>query len=248
MSLGYVWLSYIYMYGQTVAAGVLLVLAIVILCMKDSYTKVLGLAFLAGALNVLLSFSINPILARSFSATDSKRIVVMSYICTIAGLLFEVFLMLYAKIRYNSKGLLSVIGLRVLCHVIIYFYNSHRLSAVMGLSPDKARVKTIQYEYSLRTITAVFSIAVIAIIYDAYKKNRDFDNLLPKIYMFPMLSMLIQFVLCAFYVYGIFVVPTAKGSDTNQSIDVICTFILIVKYVMYCVFAAYIIKREKEVL
>lgn len=241
MSNRYLILTYIYMYGPIVLNAALLVLGIVILFMKDKDTKVLGLAFIVSALAVILSISYNPILARSSLAQNKNSIVILSYIGTFIPILAMVLFMLYAKAKYDAKGAVTVLCIMIADIPVNYIFNKHRLSVAKGLSGFEAERKLSQYDFARGVVAAIIFVAAFLFIFDVYKKNKDSEDLIPHIYLLPLLALLCHLVIGILYGVGI---AKAETSYVNSNITMYAMFALFVKYVIFVIFAGYVVKRE----
>ena len=241
MSNRYLILTYIYMYGPVVLNAALLVLGIVILFMKDKDAKVLGLAFIVSALAVILSISYNPILARSSLAQNKNSIVILSYIGTFIPILAMVLFMLYAKAKYDAKGAVTVLCIMIADIPVNYIFNKHRLSVAKGLSGFEAERKLSQYDFARGVVAAIIFVAAFLFIFDVYKKNKDSEDLIPHIYLLPLLALLCHLVIGILYGVGI---AKAETSYANSDITMYAMFALFVKYVIFVIFAGYVVKRE----
>ena len=241
MSNRYLILTYIYMYGPVVLNAALLVLGMVILFMKDKDTKVLGLAFIVSALAVILSISYNPILARSSLAQNKNSIVILSYIGTFIPILAMVLFMLYAKAKYDAKGAVTVLCIMIADIPVNYIFNKHRLSVAKGLRGFEAERKLSQYDFARGVVAAIIFVATFLFIFDVYKKNKDSEDLIPHIYLLPLLALLCHLVIGILYGVGI---AKAETSYVNSNITMYAMFALIVKYVIFVIFAGYVVKRE----
>ena len=241
MSNRYLILTYIYMYGPIVLNAALLVLGIVILFMKDKDAKVLGLAFIVSALAVILSINYNPILARSSHAQNKNSIVILSYIGTFIPILAMVLFMLYAKAKYDAKGAVTVLCIMIADIPVNYIFNKHRLSVAKGLSGFEAERKLSQYDFARGVVAAIIFVAAFLFIFDVYKKNKDSEDLIPHIYLLPLLALLCHLVIGILYGVGI---AKAETSYVNSNITMYAMFALIVKYVIFVIFAGYVVKRE----
>ena len=152
-----------------------------------------------------------------------------------------VLLMLYAKAKYDAKGAVTVLCIMIADIPVNYIFNKHRLSVAKGLSGFEAERKLSQYDFARGVVAAIIFVAAFLFIFDVYKKNKDSEDLIPHIYLFPLLALLCHLVIGILYGVGI---AKAETSYVNSNITMYAMFALIVKYVIFVIFAGYVVKRE----
>ena len=168
--------------GRVVLNVLLLILGIVVVCVKDKATKNLGFwmlftgigGTLAGASNLLKTNGKVELFANT------------SFLFTLLGVLLTtvayVFFFLYAKARYNAKGLLPIILIKLVGFPISMVF------AIL-LNPLVFSDKIDLYLFLSSISTTIFDIAVLIILTCIYMKNRSREVHLPRLWLVPLIQL-----------------------------------------------------------
>lgn len=234
-------LVYLYYFGRPLLILAGIVVGIVIICKKDSITKLLGIWIVASSLSNLL-VGLYDILSRYGGLEFISRLTMFRNVVTIVlNLTAGILLFLYAQKRY---GINIVVG-------IILILGSNLLSTLLTLifsriwTPDDFS-HPAQYSYLLSLTSMIPSFIFVAIWFYIFFKNRHKEKELKHLWLNNLLSLFQGVYNVAFYLI-LFISANVDGKNNNNDITALTMLVFIVGTVLSFLMKIYIlVKGRKE--
>ncbi len=164
------------------------ILGVLLVIQKNGYVRHLGIFLILSGLIAIYSNS------STFSARMGEAAFVRySYLGLLVGLLqiaAVIFVFLFAKKRYNSRGLAIVIILPIAWYILHKFIQVILLKSNLGLSLIKNQLLFSSYA----ALSNLALIAVMIYITVIFYRNKDREQVFPSIWVFPMLFAISYFL------------------------------------------------------
>ena len=230
-SLYYSILIWAYTYGGLLLPFATAGLGACILATKEKYTKWLGAWFLSIGLCYFVQHLYN-MLPRYVGV---KTIIALSFpkSCVAAALtvlaLISVFL--YAKFRYEAKGLLAVILLILAKPIVIVPLILNQGSIINSASSASVFSNLTSF------LSALPGIAIWIMLVLIYRKNRDKEDNMGALWTHPLCVLFFEIFFEIFNLVGVF------GGETSFLLSMHVT---IANYVMLTAYAAYVFARAPK--
>ena len=231
---------YLSEYGKPALYAAALVLGIIIICIKDKATKLLGIWIAACALGNILDV-IYVLLARYGGAVFLSRFAlyksVMAFVFSTAAV---VLLFLYAKLRYgvSSSLLIVLLSVKLGSTLIIRFlmqsvFSYNRIGDV------------VNYGYFSSVLNLIPGIAVAVILFIIFIKNKHKETELKLLWLSP-LSSVIATTLFFFMYSALLFNKSTVYSKTENFVEYVVLFASVTLAVIQLMFSIYILKNGRK--
>ena len=183
-------------FGGYVAAVFAIVVGIITIVRKEATTGFLGIWCLLTGIGLLISSSYTTAVRFLSQETISKFATLNGIIQILLSAAIVVFVFMYPKIRYNAKGLIAIIIIRIAVNPVNAFLNN--LSAKFFF---KGSSSALPAYYLTTVVSAIAALAVSIIIFLAFFKNRDKEEFIPKMWVFHLLTVIFEVVVLIISIY-----------------------------------------------
>ena len=157
----------LYTYGMPILCSVTLLIGMIIMYRKESLTKILGIWAISHGLGGVLS-GVYTLIKSHLSVTNAPTINTSITILQLLLAIISVLAMfLYAKYRYNAKGLIAVVLIELIS-VPLFSVLSNKF-----LTTDYFEFDTLyRLTYIVNIIKSLVNVAAWVIIFIPFYKNR----------------------------------------------------------------------------
>jgi len=169
----------LYTYGMPILCSITLLIGMIIVYRKDYLTRILGIWAIAHGLGGVLS-GVFTLIKSHLSVTNYPTInTSVTILQMLLAIITVLALFLYAKFRYNAKGLIAVILIELI---------SIPLFAIISkkfLTSDYLEFETLyRVTYAFNIFKSLVNIAAWLIILYPFYKNKDRERNLPKLWIY----------------------------------------------------------------
>ncbi len=184
-------------YSAPVLNVLSLIIGIIVICRKDVPTKLLGIWLAASSLANVIAYSFR-VFGNMFSVDTFTKLSTASTVSnTILATVSVICLFLYTKLRYNAKGLIAIILLRLAEAPLVFAFNGLWGITSGGLSGSEG----FQFNYLLTAIKEFVALIIYIIILAAYFKHRRSETHLKIMWFTPFYLVLCSLALISLCIY-----------------------------------------------